>query len=1510
MATADLKTFVEDRLSALIPGIDISPGSPAQLQFVDPLITYLGTDPFETDIESFISDRFTQEYPDIYAANAGAVRDTFIKPLILVLDPFKRETQAVSKNQSFKDPTVLSDDDADALAANFFSSRDSGHISHGVARISYPNPATVAIDLSNRFFTADGLGFYAITPMTISAEEMAFNRSGLFYFIDIPVQAEAAGAQYNIDPASLVGIDGLLGYAKVDNLQKFVDGFDAIDTPTFVATTKGSLTEQALVTRRGATARINGDFQGSVQAVQIIGAGDVEMKRDIMVADAPGQAWATGMVVVFRNIALLEGVTSDDPRPIPSPSIGDHIYIYLDKYQWPHIPDDKRFVSLLIDDIIIPTFVFNSAPYSLGYLVQWSDPDGNMPVSVDPYLSANGGLIRKGTIHVGSLPSVGMVNLTVNNQEVHVYGHSDIYIRPVLQNASTVVLSSLADDPRSKDFKLQRTTLTTSSSNWVIDYSADFTEVVPGDLLVIETGNNAGTYVIGWVAGVSLFLTSSLVTADLGPVRYRITKELTINPFEPKIPKLPFGTVGTPSTCNDLQTLIGKNVFNFTGPDSDLLAYGAKIGDTIRILENVDAGDFTILGFNTSKSVVVDRVAGGSNSGLTYRVFTKLNPVTLPLVRIKSLDLLDSSQKATGYSIPYAKPLAVVPTSNFTSAQVRGYSQWKSGFVLPNLTGLVGGSSQAATTGDRRYSMGFDPVGPYDLYRAMISGPTGQQAEAELLFPIDAFESCSYFVAVCEDASHVESFPPIDPKEGDALTLKSGPNAGSYNIKSVRKFKYLSQTLTNGVPNTVWVYFIKIRGVFPVDPITSILELLNYTSIPYDVIENGTPSPIPFPDKFTNFYMNLPGLIQDAINVLGGSLVDADLSGALDSLCMADYEWGDPARGVLRSYFYSPTLFQQHTAESAVPTTYSFKNAEGATVQFRADPTRYDKHELLPGRLTSDSNPLAYPRDMTPGGPDETHPNTLRADFAMAANPSIFAEGIQAGDYLSVHEEIFFHGSKGVYRSVLDPQSEDRVTAVITVAGSAKVTAPSSASGPIFVNDLFNDLLFIDEGVDKGAYRVVQVLGTEDLVLDRPLTRTTPQGVSQGANAEWGLLTPGGNVLQAPAPVFSQFMIGMYVTIYGIDTEYQGSYKILDLYPSVLPGGSGSSPSNTIVLDRAGPGLPDFPTFPNEGAIARWVITAAPNAAPKVVGKGTELYGLQPVRIYDEIPSNYLVGGVDTSTVTSGLDISNGSLRGGVKQPYRIYRPNIRRVNPTEMAANQDGAYFFFDTESISLGPSVANNIPVGSYLTADEGTYESEGYEHEVDDFTLTYSTKESGVLKIPTKLLPLDVPDTLNSYLNLVGAPIEVVYEQAGIVQQIQDFLNSTEYRITTANMLARHFLPSYVSYDATYVGGSAPALIAKDITAYINNRVVEAPLDVSEIEKLIDQRGGNPITPTKVFLNIHDWDRREWLEFSENELGGTETLVPYNGTPRVSFYLPGPDMSGQTSKPYGERINLVQQ
>lgn len=1482
MALADIRKLLENRLHDLVPNESLAPGSRAQVDFIQPVLDKLGSDPISLPIEAFIDDRFSQEFPDVFQGSPSMVRDIFSKPLRVLLEPFKREVQNIHQNQSLKDPNLLSDDDADALVANIFFERPEGGFSSGTGRLFFNNPLNVTAEITNRFFTATGKNFFPTSPVSITAEEMVFNRDGALFFFDVPVRAEKADASYNIDVNELTGVEGVFGVVRVGNPRKFIDGSNTLDTPSFIAQASQALSERSLVTRRGAAARINHDFSGQVRAVQVIGAKDPEMQRDLLVATSPGHAWLTGHVNLYKQVAYVRARTVEGSATSDVVKVGDTLYVYFPASAYPGLASNSRFARLTVTAVLAgpllpptpPVSGLTGAigpqnPFQVSYFVQWS---GTLPLTVSGAVTLEGGFAKKGTVQISSIPDIGPVTLTANNGEVHVYGHNDVYVRPVLQPASKATLTGIFD------YKslIERELLTTngaagSDKNRITDSgSLDFAAqgVAPGDLVVIEQGSDAGTYVVGAVATTFIYLTTNLSTTASN-LRYRVLKKIRVDPFEPKIPRFPFGAL----LANDLSTTIGSKRAVFA--TNDLLNYGAKVGDTLRIKTGLDAGDFTITAFDTvlgGRGVILDRAAASSNANLSYEVFTPLDTLAKPLVRVKSVELLDSSKQSTGISVPPADPIAVVPTCSFTSARVRAGSARRSGYILPDLgplysTSLISSTNFAASAGDRRYSLAFDT--PQGFFRSMLSL---DGTKAELDFRTDSKGACSYFLAVAETNGDVLNLPPIDPKPGDALTLKSGPNAGSYLIKAVYKFRFHE---TGGQEEQC--YFIQIYGTFPMDPIGRLIEFLQAAggaAVPTAIAAGAD---ISIPGFFQTFRDTLGSKLDTAFGIFGATSPGPTVLQAmvLDQI-QIDYEWGDPARGVLRTYFEEPTLFEQWTGLHSPVTSYQFTTPTGERIKFRPDPNKYLKQQLIPARLSSDTDPLSLPRDLDASV-------AAAATLTDVTKPSPFNIGVSSGDFLSVFQENFFLGA-----------TKNTPLAVQTVAGSTVVTAPS-ASGTPFSASMVGNLFSIEEGADKSMYRVAKFIDANNLQLDRQLMATTPTILQQGSAATWQF--DGVNDVITAAVAIASDKLNKYITIYGINPAFEGSFKITATNVGANP--------NKISVDRGAAGH-----FPGGlGSNLFWAITDAPVSAPVIVGTATELFGLRPIRMYQGLPHDYPVTGFPTNNPTAYTVNITGTIPDGFKQPYYIYRPNIRRVTPTEMSLNTDGPYCFFDTDVVAASPQPGANLHEASYLTVDPTTFASIGYRHVVADSNLTYSLDESGWLDLPLRVLPVGSVDRYDSFIILVGAPVLIQYETADIVRQLQSFVDSPLDRVAVSNTLVRHFLPQYVSYEATYFGGSAPSGIAKSIIDRVNSLRVETPLDVSEdLEKEITNGGGNPETPTKVMLLTHDWKRQRWLETSQNKIGGVTTLVPYAGTPRVAFMIPGPDVSGQNPLPTGERINLI--
>lgn len=498
----DLRNFLESRLISYDPAIDLSPNSPAQLKIITPIINRFGEDPFSVDIPTFIRDRLVQEFPDLASDNGGMVEDILSKPSQLLLEPFKRQIELVRLGGSFQNADVMSESEADALGANWFTDRDTGDFASGPVRIFYSQPSTVRCGTDKRFFTGDGLSFFPIQNYSITAQQMAFNRQGNFFFLDITVRAEVEGDNYNIPRGAINGVEEMAGVVKVANLTDFVTGDPKETNSEYISRIEDSLTDRSFVTKRGILARTPSLFD-SVRALQVVGAGDPGMDRDILTGTGQGFAHLAGQATIFGDWIWVSEVTYRDDGPSNSvtPQPGDTIRFH------PTSPApaatsvvEAKVVTILSSNSTSYLLLLDAAPY----------PDG---------ASHQGAfaLLKPGTITISGVPGGIAANIEVADNTVHLGGHTDVFVRPTQDSTVQTTIENVTDD--SPIVAIVDLEVPDAGQNLVSSATSDFIAlgVRPGDLLVIDTGSGfAGTYqVLEVVDSTSLRVSSIFALSAL-----------------------------------------------------------------------------------------------------------------------------------------------------------------------------------------------------------------------------------------------------------------------------------------------------------------------------------------------------------------------------------------------------------------------------------------------------------------------------------------------------------------------------------------------------------------------------------------------------------------------------------------------------------------------------------------------------------------------------------------------------------------------------------------------------------------------------------------------------------------------------------------------------------------------------------------------------------------------------------------------------------------------------------
>lgn len=678
MALRDFESFLRERVLMWDPNVDTSSGSPFDVRVVQPLLSRIGKDPFTTNLPLFIRERLAQEFPNM---GGDVLTDLLVKSSEVLLDPIVRETNRIALSQSIKDPALLTMAEAEALGANYFSSMKKGDKAKVIVRVWFASPRSMTVNPSDYAATNGGLLFMPTSVQSIKTEEMQLNRDGSEYYFNINTEAELAGDQYNVEPGSIISISNVSGYTRVTNLLRASAGTPADSTESYIGRLPQELSEKSLNTMRGTVSLLVNNFS-DITRVAVVGMNDPEMHRDILRGGGMGEILQTGVRaagfpdgesrITTRCIRCtdvdVDFTASIGPVGVPSTGFGITLINAFDsgspKMQDLHVARVIDSNTLELREQVIVSGTLNAT---------WALRRINITLSGIP-----GGIVF----------SDGPNGTTeVRDSEVHIGGCSDIFIQGSSFSESTLVLDNVSDDisPLSgtrgyakevmgsitpyRYFVLADYTYYdnnySSESNYKLQDSDPVYQMlqkaaVDGDTLkIMYPASMAGTYrivtviqdpndtVIDAARHPVVVVDKDFVSFEPIVATWKVQDIIDVDLLEPK---------ETRWSAHDGRSYVGLNYLDTSsGTDFDVLGVGA--GDILRLHNGSDKGDYTVqsIGGAGNQRVYVTVPIKHSGSSIAFTVFraNKLGGVVLPVLRPKSIKILDSSQQPTGTVVPY-----------------------------------------------------------------------------------------------------------------------------------------------------------------------------------------------------------------------------------------------------------------------------------------------------------------------------------------------------------------------------------------------------------------------------------------------------------------------------------------------------------------------------------------------------------------------------------------------------------------------------------------------------------------------------------------------------------------------------------------------------------------------------------------------------------------------------------------------------------------------------------------
>lgn len=674
MSILDLQAFVQDVLSRFDQSIDTSSGSKADTTIIQPLLRRLGPDPFAMDVRAFLFDRLNQEFPSFATRDGDALSDLLVKPMELFLDPVVRENQRVRQNLSFRDAAVMTVDEAEALGGNFFVDRDKGDFAKGQVRVYFSQPQSASITPVNYLPTRTGLNFFPDGVQSVKVDEMLFNQEGDLYYFDINVIAEMAGDQYNVDVDEVISISNFTAAVKVTNKRRIRGGLSSESVVDYVARIRQEITERSLVTKRGITARLMESFP-EMTRLNIAGFNDPEMQRDIIEGGGLGPVAANGLHGFgigdgegkplsrrFKADTLLDGPVDFTALVGPPGSLAPTFILVVHgtflgaiTVQDVQVRKVVDAVTLDLEDQIFPLLSLSQ------HSVVWELRRKTITLSKIP-----GGIL---------FPDSSNGTVTIPDDQIHIGGATDTYLRGTVLDTSSLIIDGLTDDsPVLSGLHVSSDGLGNLTLHDLIlspfvnanynvgdpTYESVATAAQKFFVIQVLNGVGAGTYSIvsatqpSTLQGNPAFFVFGAPPPVFGDARWRLVDVIDVNLNEPKETRI---------AGNDLQVIQATTTVT-TAAGVNFDEFGVAVGDTLRILSGQDVGSYTVkqvTPFPFFTQVVIDRPVTTTSSGLKYIIFrpNAAGGVSLPLIRITSIDLLDSNKQPVGSTVPYAKPIGV-----------------------------------------------------------------------------------------------------------------------------------------------------------------------------------------------------------------------------------------------------------------------------------------------------------------------------------------------------------------------------------------------------------------------------------------------------------------------------------------------------------------------------------------------------------------------------------------------------------------------------------------------------------------------------------------------------------------------------------------------------------------------------------------------------------------------------------------------------------------------------------
>lgn len=239
--------------------------------------------------EAFIEAAIKARYPELDLRKGTPQWDLLVNPHLPIISEIVGLLNDADRKKTLLSASEMTDTELNARGEFYFVPRNGGDIASGSIRLKFNAPRDVALT-TGATATQAGLVYHPVVDVSRADTALAQDPALGFYYVDLVIAAELAGADYDtivgtsFEIAEFAGDPTFIEAIAVSPIQ---GGLDDEQPDDYYNRIVDSQTARNLVSDRSTSAMLRSEFKGVIKKVLVIGYQDPEMRRDLMrVVDA------------------------------------------------------------------------------------------------------------------------------------------------------------------------------------------------------------------------------------------------------------------------------------------------------------------------------------------------------------------------------------------------------------------------------------------------------------------------------------------------------------------------------------------------------------------------------------------------------------------------------------------------------------------------------------------------------------------------------------------------------------------------------------------------------------------------------------------------------------------------------------------------------------------------------------------------------------------------------------------------------------------------------------------------------------------------------------------------------------------------------------------------------------------------------------------------------------------------------------------------------------------------